>query len=132
MESEYIKSNRLNGPYTSLHDVGFNSRRRLMSGAFPKRSIHSPREEKRLQTSCSLPETPIFARGLVFCTNFTNIFFKFPLCLGVMFQEHRIDAPLNNHRSVVVEQHQGPLVPTHPIHVLVSNRTHQKGPLFFL
>lgn len=42
---------------------GSNSRRRLMSGAFPKRAAQSPREERRLQTSCSLPETPIFARG---------------------------------------------------------------------
>lgn len=67
MEAEFSRSSRLNGPpHTSLHDVqgqSYNSRRRLMSGAFPKRSIHSPREEKRLQTSCSLPETPIFARG---------------------------------------------------------------------
>lgn len=42
---------------------GMNSRRRLVSGAFPKKSMPSPREERRLQTSCSLPETPIFARG---------------------------------------------------------------------
>lgn len=42
---------------------GMNSRRRLVSGAFPKKTMPSPREERRLQTSCSLPETPIFARG---------------------------------------------------------------------
>ncbi|XP_060516560.1 uncharacterized protein LOC132696039 isoform X2 [Cylas formicarius] len=30
---------------------------------FQKRSSHSPQEERHLQTSCSLPETPIFARG---------------------------------------------------------------------
>ncbi|GJQ85993.1 hypothetical protein Trydic_g14937 [Trypoxylus dichotomus] len=30
---------------------------------FQKRSSHSPQEEHLLQTSCSLPETPIFARG---------------------------------------------------------------------
>lgn len=42
---------------------GMNSRRRLVSGAYPKKSMPSPREERRLQTSCSLPETPIFARG---------------------------------------------------------------------
>jgi hypothetical protein len=30
---------------------------------FQKRSSHSPQEEHHLQTSCSLPETPIFARG---------------------------------------------------------------------
>lgn len=41
---------------------GMNSKRRLCS-AFPKKSMPSPREERRLQTSCSLPETPIFARG---------------------------------------------------------------------
>jgi hypothetical protein len=35
----------------------------LASSGFPKRSAQSPREERRLQTSCSLPETPIFARG---------------------------------------------------------------------
>lgn len=40
-----------------------HSRRRIISGAFPKRAVQSPREERRLQTSCSLPETPIFARG---------------------------------------------------------------------
>lgn len=42
-----------------------SSRRRLASSGFPKRSAQSPREERRphLQTSCSLPETPIFARG---------------------------------------------------------------------
>lgn len=39
-----------------------SSRRRLISSGFPKRS-QSPREERRLHTSCSLPETPIFARG---------------------------------------------------------------------
>lgn len=42
---------------------GMSSRRRFVSGAFPKKSMPSPREERRLQTSCSLPETPIFARG---------------------------------------------------------------------
>lgn len=42
---------------------GMNSRRRLVSGAFPKKTMPSPREERRLHTSCSLPETPIFARG---------------------------------------------------------------------
>lgn len=40
-----------------------SSRRRLASSGYPKRSAQSPREERRLQTSCSLPETPIFARG---------------------------------------------------------------------
>lgn len=30
---------------------------------YQKRSSHSPQEEHHLQTSCSLPETPIFARG---------------------------------------------------------------------
>jgi hypothetical protein len=40
-----------------------SSRRRPICNGFPKRSAQSPREERRLQTSCSLPETPIFARG---------------------------------------------------------------------
>ncbi|XP_049822846.1 uncharacterized protein LOC109594264 isoform X2 [Aethina tumida] len=31
--------------------------------AYQKRSSHSPQEELHMQTSCSLPETPIFARG---------------------------------------------------------------------
>lgn len=31
--------------------------------AYQKRSSHSPQEEPHLQTSCSLPETPIFSRG---------------------------------------------------------------------
>ncbi|XP_075213159.1 uncharacterized protein LOC142319586 isoform X2 [Lycorma delicatula] len=35
------------------------SRRRT----FQKRNGHSPREESHMQVSCSLPETPIFARG---------------------------------------------------------------------
>ncbi|XP_055595728.1 uncharacterized protein LOC129746201 isoform X2 [Uranotaenia lowii] len=48
---------------------GCNSRRRIITGGgggiggFPKRTAQSPREERSLQTSCSLPETPIFARG---------------------------------------------------------------------
>lgn len=50
---------------TLPHDLPLtnSSRRRLASSGFPKRSAQSPREERRLQTSCSLPETPIFARG---------------------------------------------------------------------
>lgn len=32
--------------------------------AYQKRSSHSPQEELHMQTSCSLPETPIFARGI--------------------------------------------------------------------
>lgn len=41
-----------------------SARRRVVNNnGFPKRSAQSPREERRLQTSCSLPETPIFARG---------------------------------------------------------------------
>lgn len=40
-----------------------STRRRQIINGFPKRSAQSPREERRLQTSCSLPETPIFARG---------------------------------------------------------------------
>lgn len=73
MDAGFSKSYRTNGPYTSPHYPGHNgshdaqhgstTRRRFMSGAFPKRAAQSPREERRLQTSCSLPETPIFARG---------------------------------------------------------------------
>ncbi|XP_058820220.1 mucin-2 isoform X3 [Topomyia yanbarensis] len=42
---------------------GCNSRRRIITGGYQKRTAQSPREERCLQTSCSLPETPIFARG---------------------------------------------------------------------
>lgn len=42
---------------------GCNSRRRIIPGGYQKRTAQSPREERCLQTSCSLPETPIFARG---------------------------------------------------------------------
>uniref|UniRef100_A0A182SSV2 Uncharacterized protein n=1 Tax=Anopheles maculatus TaxID=74869 RepID=A0A182SSV2_9DIPT len=42
---------------------GCNSRRRVITGGYQKRTAQSPREERSLQTSCSLPETPIFARG---------------------------------------------------------------------
>ncbi|XP_053696056.1 uncharacterized protein LOC128743487 isoform X2 [Sabethes cyaneus] len=42
---------------------GCNSRRRIITGGYQKRTAQSPREERSLQTSCSLPETPIFARG---------------------------------------------------------------------
>lgn len=71
MDAGFSKSYR-NGSYVSSPHTpgtlppelpGSTSRRRLTSGAFPKRSAQSPREERRLQTSCSLPETPIFARG---------------------------------------------------------------------
>lgn len=75
MDAGFSKSYRNNGslPMPSPHSPGrtlppdlpssTSSRRRLMSSGFPKRSAQSPREERRLQTSCSLPETPIFARG---------------------------------------------------------------------
>ncbi|XP_070500606.1 uncharacterized protein [Chironomus tepperi] len=76
MDAGFSKSYR-NGslPMSSPHSPGrtlppdlpsntsSSSRRRLASSGFPKRSAQSPREERRLQTSCSLPETPIFARG---------------------------------------------------------------------
>ncbi|XP_055645081.1 uncharacterized protein LOC129780626 isoform X2 [Toxorhynchites rutilus septentrionalis] len=42
---------------------GCNSRRRIITGGYQKRSAQSPRDERSIQTSCSLPETPIFARG---------------------------------------------------------------------
>ena len=75
MDAGFSKSYRNNGslPMPSPRSPGrtlppdlpssTSSRRRLMSSGFPKRSAQSPREERRLQTSCSLPETPIFARG---------------------------------------------------------------------
>jgi hypothetical protein len=77
MDAGFSKSYR-NGslPMPSPHSPGrtlppdlpssTSSRRRLQSSGFPKRSAQSPREERRLQTSCSLPETPIFARGYVY------------------------------------------------------------------
>ncbi|XP_063698803.1 putative uncharacterized protein DDB_G0277255 isoform X2 [Culicoides brevitarsis] len=41
-----------------------NSRRRVIPAGYPRRAAQSPtKEERRLQTSCSLPETPIFGRG---------------------------------------------------------------------
>lgn len=59
----YIASPRTPGTLPPELPGAASSRRRLQSGAFPKRAAQSPREERRLQTSCSLPETPIFARG---------------------------------------------------------------------
>lgn len=41
---------------------GYGTRRYVSYGT-KRSSKQSPREEHRLQTSCSLPETPIFARG---------------------------------------------------------------------
>lgn len=69
MDAGFAKSYRVSAPhnFNNLHadslqnNYGCNGRRRLISGAFPKRSIDSS-NERRLQTSCSLPETPIFAR----------------------------------------------------------------------
>ncbi|KAM7350896.1 uncharacterized protein ACRADG_003894 isoform 2-T5 [Cochliomyia hominivorax] len=51
------------GPsYDGSGGGGYGTRRYVSYGT--KRSLkQSPREEHRLQTSCSLPETPIFARG---------------------------------------------------------------------
>jgi hypothetical protein len=51
------------GPGTLPPDLPGSSSRRRMGTGFPRRAAQSPREERRLQTSCSLPETPIFARG---------------------------------------------------------------------
>lgn len=50
-------------PGTLPPDLPSTSGRRRLTSGFPRRSAQSPREERRLQTSCSLPETPIFARG---------------------------------------------------------------------
>ncbi|XP_039950058.1 uncharacterized protein LOC120767834 isoform X2 [Bactrocera tryoni] len=49
-------------PTGSQYDGSYSTKRYVSYGT--KRSLkQSPREELRLQTSCSLPETPIFARG---------------------------------------------------------------------
>lgn len=72
MDAGFSKSYR-NGHYqpqqpgTLPPDLpGSNSRRRVIPAGYPgRRQQHSPREERRLQTSASLPETPIFARGSV-------------------------------------------------------------------
>lgn len=54
-------SSRLNAPErrTLPTDLPGTKRRTYNT----KRSCQSPREEHHMQTSCSLPETPIFARG---------------------------------------------------------------------
>ncbi|CAH0557140.1 unnamed protein product [Brassicogethes aeneus] len=55
--------------YNSSNRNVANERRTLPSEPldkrrpYQKRASHSPQEELHLQTSCSLPETPIFARG---------------------------------------------------------------------
>lgn len=49
---------------THSHDrMALSNSRKRMPGAYIKHTTPSPHEERRLQTSCSLPETPIFARG---------------------------------------------------------------------
>lgn len=49
---------------THSHDrTALSNSRKRMPGAYIKHTTPSPHEERRLQTSCSLPETPIFARG---------------------------------------------------------------------
>lgn len=54
------------GPsYDGSSGSGYGTRRYVSYGT-KRSSKQSPREEHRLQTSCSLPETPIFARGYVF------------------------------------------------------------------
>lgn len=58
--------------------VGTGSYQRRYINYGTKRSLkQSPREEHRLQTSCSLPETPIFARGCVL--NYLNFRIKLTL-----------------------------------------------------
>lgn len=47
---------------THSHDrMALSNSRKRMPGLI--KHTPSPHEERRLQTSCSLPETPIFARG---------------------------------------------------------------------
>lgn len=74
MDAGFSKSYR-NGSYQQPHQPGTlpsdipingSSRRRVIPSGYPRRPLHSPKEERRLQTSCSLPETPIFARGFVY------------------------------------------------------------------
>lgn len=73
MDAGFAKSYRVSTPHNFNHlqtdplqnNYGCNGRRRLIAGAFPKRSIDSSTNERRLQTSCSLPETPIFARWTI-------------------------------------------------------------------
>lgn len=59
-----LHSSQPHQPGTLPPDLpGSNSRRRIIPAGYPRRQAQSPREERRLQTSASLPETPIFARG---------------------------------------------------------------------
>lgn len=51
------------GPQNNTYDSTYSSNRRYVSYGTKRSLKQSPREEHRLQTSCSLPETPIFARG---------------------------------------------------------------------
>lgn len=64
----YKSSNVYMSPHTThsthSHDrMALSNPRKRMPGAYIKHTTPSPHEERRLQTSCSLPETPIFARG---------------------------------------------------------------------
>lgn len=64
----YKSSNVYMSPHTThsthSHDrMALSNSRKRMPGAYIKHTTPSPHEERRLQTSCSLPETPIFARG---------------------------------------------------------------------
>lgn len=47
----------------TLPDLPTNSSRRRVTCGFPKRAAQSPQQERRLPNSCSLPETPIYAKG---------------------------------------------------------------------
>lgn len=68
MDAGFSRGRRSNFSTTSSRNVP-SERRTLPTElqekrrAYHKRSSHSPQEEHHLQTSCSLPETPIFARG---------------------------------------------------------------------
>uniref|UniRef100_A0A336LXU0 CSON007459 protein n=1 Tax=Culicoides sonorensis TaxID=179676 RepID=A0A336LXU0_CULSO len=59
-------SNQNHQPGTLPSDLpgSINSRRRVIPAGYPRRAAQSPtKDERRLQSSCSLPETPIFGRG---------------------------------------------------------------------
>lgn len=90
---------------THSHDrIALSNSRKRMPGAYIKHTTPSPHEERRLQTSCSLPETPIFARGYGIYSHtiwqciqrFFFLFLRlhtihyFFFIVGVMYHEHHI------------------------------------------
>lgn len=78
MDPKYYKSTSPHTPgSTRSHDrMPLSSSRKRMPGSYMKHTTPSPHEERRLQTSCSLPETPIFARGYIQINTRTNYTFN--------------------------------------------------------